>query len=144
MSCPAYLPWEILSSIVLAESLVITQLVPFDTFGGSKEHKIIIGAATFNKCKGNPDISKEFKNSVGNWTAWESSGTESKDLYSTQSPGNCSTRVVLIAWVVLLRGAKMQHSDNQTKFVKFWSKSGYTMAINSLTLLTKVPMFSGS
>ena len=106
MSCPEYLPWETLASTVFAESLVITHLVPFVTFGGSKDRKIIIGVATFNKskCEGNPEISKEFKNSIGNWTAWDSSGTESKDLYSTQSPGNCSTSAVLIAWVVLLRG----------------------------------------
>ena len=45
MSCPAYLPWEILASIVLAESLVITHLVPFVTLGGSKDCKIIVGAA---------------------------------------------------------------------------------------------------
>ena len=30
-SCPAYLPWEMLASIVLAESLVITHLVTFVT-----------------------------------------------------------------------------------------------------------------
>ena len=35
---------------------------------------------------------KKFKKSVGNWIARDLSGTESKDLYSTQSPGNCSTR----------------------------------------------------
>ena len=96
MSCPAYIPWEILASMVFGESLVITHLVPFVTFGRSKDRKIIIGAATFNKSKseGNPEIYKEFKNSVGNWTAWDSTGTESKDLYSTQSQGNCSTRAV--------------------------------------------------
>ena len=38
----------------------------------------------------------------------------------------------------------MQRSDNQTIFVKFWGKSGYTLDVNSSTLLTKVPMFSGS
>ena len=103
ISCPAYLPWEILTFMTFAESLAITHLVPFVTFGGFKDSKIIIGAATF-KCEGNPETSKEFKNSVGNW---DSSGTEFKDLYSTQSPGNCSTRVVLVL-LVLLRGAKMQ------------------------------------
>ena len=135
-----------LTSMVFAESLVTTHLVPFVTFGRSKDRKIIIGAATFNKskCEGNPETSKEFKNSVGNWAAWDASGTESKDLYSTQSPGNYSTSAVLIAWVVLLRGAKMQRSDSQVIFLKLESKSGYTLDINSLTLLTKVPMFSGS
>ena len=39
------LPWEILASIVLAESFVIMHLVPFVTLGRSKEHKMIIGAA---------------------------------------------------------------------------------------------------
>ena len=67
MSCPAYLLWEILASTLLAESLVITQLVPFVTLGGSNDHKIIIGALTFkdSKCKGKPETSKEFKNFTG-------------------------------------------------------------------------------
>ena len=113
--------------------------------GDLRTVKLLLGSI-FNKskCEGNPETSKEFKNSVGNWTAWDSSGTESKDLYSTKSPGNCSTSAVLIAWVVLLRGAKMQHSDSQVIFLKLESKSGYTLDINSLMLLTKVPMFSGS
>ena len=51
MSWHAYLPWKILASIVLAENSVITHLVPFVTLGGSKDRKIIIGAATFNKSK---------------------------------------------------------------------------------------------
>ena len=57
----SHLPWEILASIVL----VITHLVPFVTFGGSKDRNIIFGAATFNKsnCEGNPETSKEFKTS---------------------------------------------------------------------------------
>ena len=46
-SCPTYLPWEILASIVLAESLVITHLVTFVTLEGSINRKIIIGALTF-------------------------------------------------------------------------------------------------
>ena len=112
--------------MVLAESLVTTHLVPFVTRGGSKERKIIIGAPTFNesKCGGNPDTSREFKNSVGNLTASDSSGTEFKDLYCVHSPGNYSTRVVLMVRVVLFRGAKMQRSDNQVMFVKLESKSG--------------------
>ena len=76
-----------LASMVLAESLVITHLVPFVTLGGSKEHKLIIGTASFNvsKCEGNPDTSKEFKNSMGKCTAWDSSRTESSNqLICTQ------------------------------------------------------------
>ena len=68
--------------MVLAESLVTPHLVPFVTLGGSKERKMIIGAASFNesKCGGNPDASKKFKNSMGKCTAWDSSRTESSDL----------------------------------------------------------------
>ena len=40
-----------MASIVLAESLVITHLVPLVTRGGSKERKIVIGAPTFNESK---------------------------------------------------------------------------------------------
>ena len=67
-SCPAYLPWEILASIVLAESLVITHPMPFVTLEGSNNCKIIIGALTFkdSKCKGKPKASKEYKNFIGN------------------------------------------------------------------------------
>ena len=74
--------------MVLAESLVITHLVPLVILGGCNELKMIIGAASFNesKCEGNPDTSKEFKNSMGKCTAWDSSGTEFSDLYSTGSP----------------------------------------------------------
>ena len=95
--------------MVFAESLVITHLVPLVTLGGSNERKMIIGSASFNesKCKGNPDISKEFKNSTGKCTAWDSSSTESSDMYSTGSPGNCATKAVLIVLVVSLSGAKM-------------------------------------
>ena len=93
--------------MVLAESLVIIHLVPFVTLGGSKERKMIIGAASFNesKCEGNPDTSKEFKNSMGKWTAWDSSRTKSSDRYSTGSPGNCATKAVLIVQAVSLSGA---------------------------------------
>ena len=84
--------------MVLAESLMITHLVPLITLRGSNERKMIIGAASFNesKCKGNPDTSKEFKNSTGKCTAWDLSNTKSSDLYSTGSPGNCATKAVLI------------------------------------------------
>ena len=64
MLCPAYLPWEILTSMVFAESLVITHLVPFVTLGDlCKDRKIIIGAAIFNKSKreGNPETSRNSK-----------------------------------------------------------------------------------
>ena len=44
ISWPAYLLWEILASMVFAESLVITHLVPLVTLGGSKDRKMIIGA----------------------------------------------------------------------------------------------------
>ena len=52
------------------------------TFGGSKDCKIIIGAENFkdSTCEGNPETSREFKNSMGKCTAWDSSSTESKDL----------------------------------------------------------------
>ena len=82
MSWPAYLPWDILASIVFAESFVITHLVPLVTLGGSKDCKMIIGAPSFNdnKCEGNPETSKEFKNSTGKCTASDSSCTESNDL----------------------------------------------------------------
>ena len=61
--------------MVLAESLVITHLVPLVTLGGSNERKMIIGTASFNKreCEGNPETSKECKNSMGKCTAWDSS-----------------------------------------------------------------------
>ena len=36
----------------------------------------------------------------GKCTAWDSSNTESSDLYSTVSPGNCATNVSLIVRVV--------------------------------------------
>ena len=54
MSLPAYLPWEILASMVFAESLVITHLVPLVTLGGSKDRKMIIGAPILNdsRCEG--------------------------------------------------------------------------------------------
>ena len=82
------IPWEILASMVFTESSVITHLVPLVTLGGSKERKMINGVASFNesKCEGNPETSKEFKNSMGKCTAWDSSSTESSDLYSTGSP----------------------------------------------------------
>ena len=52
--------------MVFAESLVIMHLVPLVTLGGSKDRKMIIGAETFNdnRCKGNPETSREFKNST--------------------------------------------------------------------------------
>ena len=76
--------------MVFAESLVITHLVPLVTLGGSKDRKMIIGAETFNdsRCEGNPETYREFRNSIGKCTAWDSSSTESNDLYSTDSPGN--------------------------------------------------------
>ena len=33
---------------------------------------------------------------MGKCTAWDSSSTESSELYSTGSPGNCATKAVLI------------------------------------------------
>jgi len=98
-------------------------IVPLVTSGGSKDHKINIGAAIFNesRCKGNPETSKELKNSMGKCPASDSSSTESNDLYSTGSPGNCVTKAVLIVQVVSLRGAKMHHSESQAIFLKFES-----------------------
>ena len=51
--------------MVFAESLVITHLVPLVTLGGSKDRIIIIGAEIFkdSTCEGNPETSREFKNS---------------------------------------------------------------------------------
>ena len=108
MSLPTYLPWEILASMVFAESLVITHLVPLVTLGESNERKMIIGALSFNesKCKGNPDTSQELKNSTGKCTAWDSPSTESSDLYLTGSPGNCATKAVLIVQVISLSVAR--------------------------------------
>ena len=101
--------------MVFAESLVITHLVPLVTLGGSKDRKMIIGAEIFNdsRCEGNPETSREFRNSIGKCTAWDSSSTESNDLYSTDSPGSCATRAVLIARVLSFRGAKMHLSESQ-------------------------------
>ena len=79
---------------------------------------------------------------------WENAqpeaGTESNDLYSTKSPGNCATKVPLIARVVSLRGAKMHRSESQGIFLKFDNKSGYTLATSSSTFSTNVPIFSGN
>jgi len=131
--------------MVFAESLVITHLVPL-VAPGSNERKMIIGAASFNdsKCEGNPDISKEFKNSMGKCTAWDSSGTESSDLFSTGSPGNCATKGMLIVRVVSLSGAKMHRSESQAIFLKLEGKSGYTLDTSSSMLLAMDPIFSGS
>ena len=114
--------------------------------GGSNDCKMIIEAAIFNesKCEGNPETSKEFRNSVGKCTAWDSSSTESNDLYSTESPGSCATRAVLIVRVVSLSGAKMHRSESQCMFLKFNIKSGYTLDTSSSMLQTKVPINSGS
>ena len=119
-------------------------LVPF--LRGSKDRKMIIGAASFNdsRCEGNPETSKEFKNSIGKYMAWDSSGTESNDLYSTESPGNCASSAVLIVQVVSLRGAKMHCSKSQAIFLKLESISGYTLDISSSMLHTKDPMLSSS
>ena len=132
--------------MVFAESLVITHLVPLVTLGGSKDHKIIIGAEIFKEstCEGNPETSREFKNSMGKCTAWDSSSTESNDLYSTDSPGNCATNVALMARVVSLSGAKMHRSESQAIFLKLESKSGYTLDTSSSMVHAKVPIFSGS
>ena len=96
------------------DMIVLAESSPLVTRGGSNERKNIIGAPTFNesKCGGNPDTSKEFKNSLGNSATWHSSGTVYKYLYWMHSPGNCSTKVVLMVRVDLLRGVKMQCSDN--------------------------------
>ena len=115
-------------------------------FRGSKDRKMIIGAETFNdnRCEGNPETSREFRNSIGKCTAWDSSNTESNNLYSTGSPGSCVTRAVLIARVLSFRGAKMHLSESQAIFLKFESKSGYTLDTSSSMLHTKVPILSGS
>jgi len=84
---------------------------------------------------------KSLKNSIGKCTASDSSSTESNNLYSTGSPGNCATKAVLIVRVVSLRGAKMLHSESQAIFLKLESKSGYTLATSSSTLSTKVPTY---
>ena len=108
---------------------------------------MIIGAASFNEreCEGNPETSKEFKNSMGKCTAWDSSSTESSDLYSTDSPGNCATKAVLIiVQVVSLSGAKMRRSESQAVFLKLDCKSGYTLDTSSSMLYAKAPIFSGS
>ena len=123
--------------MVLAESLVITHLVPFVTLGGSKER--LGQQVSMSKCEGNPDTSKEFKNSMGKCTAWNSSSTESSDQYSTGLPGNSANKAMLIVRVVSLSGAKMHHSESQAIFLKLESKSGYTFANNSSTPHTKVP-----
>ena len=130
----------------VAESLVITHLVPLVTLGGSNECKMTIGAASFNesKCEGNSDTSKEFKNSTGKCTAWDSSSTESSDRYSKGSPGNCAIKVMLIVLVVSLSGAKMRRSESEAIFLKLKSKSGYTLDTSSSMLHAKVPIFSGS
>ena len=107
---------------------------------------MVIGAVSFNesKCEGNPDTSKEFKNSMGKCKAWDSSSTESSDLYSTGSTGNRATKAMLIVQVISLSRAKMHHLESQAIFLKLESKSGYTFATSSSTLHTKVPMLSGS
>ena len=66
ISWPACLPCDILASMVFAESLVITHLVPLVNLRGSKDRKIIIGVEIFkenkeNVCEGNPETSREFK-----------------------------------------------------------------------------------
>jgi len=125
ISWPAWMPWEIFASMLLAESLVITHLVPLVTLGGCSERKIIIGVPTFNESKrgGKPETSKSLKTQLETWQPGDSPGTESNDLYWMHSPGSCSTRVVLMARVVLLRGAKIQCSDNHVMLVKLDSKS---------------------
>ena len=132
--------------MVFAESLVITHLVPLVTLGGSKDRKIIIGAESFKDriCEGNPETSREFRNSMGKCTASDSSSTESSDRYSTDSPGNCATNVALIVRVVSLRGAKMHRSESQVIFLKFESKSGYTLVTSLSTLHANVPIFSAA
>ena len=57
---------------------------------------------------------------------------------------SCATRAVLIAWVLSLRGAKMHLSESQAIFLKFESKSGYTLDTGSSILHTKAPVLSGS
>ena len=81
---------------------------------------------------------------MGKCTAWDSSSTESSDLYSTGLPGNCAIKAVLIVQVVSLSGAKMHRSESQAIFLKLQSKSRYTLNTSSSMLHTKVPMFSGS
>ena len=67
---------------------------------------------------------------MGKCTAWDSSGTESSDLYSIGSPGNCAIKGVLIVRVVSLSGAKMHRSESQAIFLKLireqiWINFGY-------------------
>ena len=95
-------------------------------------------------CEGNPETSREFRNSMGKCTAWDSSSTESSDLYSTVSPGNYATNVALIVRVVSLSRAKMHCSESQVIFMKFESKSGYTLYTSSSTLHANFPILSGS
>ena len=71
---------------------------------------------------------------MGKCTAWDSSSTESRDLSSTGSPGNCATKAVLIVRVVSLSGAKMHRSESQAIFLKLESKSGYTLDTSSSML----------
>ena len=126
ISWPAYLPWDILASMVFGESFVITHLVPLVTLGGYKDCKMVIGAASFNdsRWERSPETTKEFRNSIGKCTIWNSSSTESNDLYSTDSPGNCVTKLVLIACVVSLKGAKIQHSKSHAISLKLEGRSG--------------------
>ena len=133
--------------MVLAESLVITHLVPFVPLGGSKECKMIIGAASFNesKCEGNKIPLKSLK------IQWENAQPgihqEQNPVICTQQAHqvrNCATKAVLIVRVVSLSGAKMHRSESQAIFLKLESKSGYTFATSSSMLHTKVPIFSGS
>ena len=87
---------------------------------GSKDRKMIIGAETFNdsRCEENPKTFREFRNSIGKCTAWDSSSTVSNNLYSTDSPGSRATRTVLIARVLSFMGAKMHLSESQAIFLK--------------------------
>ena len=90
-------------------------LVPLVTFGGSRDHSIIIGAPTLKNSpwEGRPDISIVFKNSTGNWVTAVSSGTVSIDLYFIHSPGSCATSFALTERIVSFSGARLHRSDNQ-------------------------------
>ena len=77
-------------------------------------------------------------------TAWDSSSTESKDLYSTDSTGKCATIVALIIRVVSVSEGKIHRSESQAILLNFEIKSGYTLDTSLSMLHAKALIFSGS
>ena len=69
---------------------------------------------------GNPETSREFKNSMGKWYV-------QPGIQQVQNPKNCTNNVALIVWVVSLNGAKIHHSESQAIFLKFEIKFEYTL-----------------